>query len=219
MADAIVPSQPLSVISREDAKSSGYKRYFTGIVCAQGHLAERFVKSSACCVCSKQATDDWRKNNRDRLREQDKIRRERDPYRCTKYKQDWKVRNKDKVREGHKRYAEKNREKILSRAKEFRQKEENKNKSRKALNDWRKNNPGKASAQVSARRSARINATPPWADKRAILAMYESAVKSGMTVDHIIPLNHPLVCGLHVHQNMQLLTPSENSIKGNKFSI
>lgn len=83
--------------------------------------------------------------------------------------------------------------------------------------EWRKANPGKSEAWVNERRAARVNATTPWADKVAILEIYKEAVSSGLTVDHIIPLKHPLVCGLHVQANLQLLTLSENSKKGNKF--
>ena len=36
-------------------------------------------------------------------------------------------------------------------------------------------------------------------------------------VDHIIPIQNQLVCGLHVPWNLNLITRGENSAKGNSF--
>jgi len=38
-------------------------------------------------------------------------------------------------------------------------------------------------------------------------------------VDHIVPLQHPLVCGLHNDANTQVITAEENRVKGNSFMI
>ena len=63
-------------------------------------------------------------------------------------------------------------------------------------------------------------ATPAWADFDVINAFYVKAKqlrKDGVPVqvDHIIPLTHPLVCGLHCEHNLQILLAKDNSLKSN----
>ncbi len=66
-------------------------------------------------------------------------------------------------------------------------------------------------------------ATPKWANMEKVRAIYDRAAELTLTtgilheVDHIIPLRHPLVCGLHVETNLQVLTQIENRKKSNKF--
>lgn len=66
-------------------------------------------------------------------------------------------------------------------------------------------------------------ATPKWADKDEIKAVYKMARRlSKITgvkheVDHVIPLVHPYVCGLHVVENMQVMPARDNRLKGNFF--
>ena len=36
-------------------------------------------------------------------------------------------------------------------------------------------------------------------------------------VDHIVPINHPLVCGLHTEDNLQIVTANYNHFKSNYF--
>lgn len=56
---------------------------------------------------------------------------------------------------------------------------------------------------------------PKWVDLNEIVAVYDSRPK-GHHVDHIIPINGPNVCGLHVPWNLQYLKPKDNIAKGNK---
>ena len=60
-------------------------------------------------------------------------------------------------------------------------------------------------------------ATPSWANLEIIKRIYECA--EGDHVDHIIPLQGELVCGLHIESNLQYLSPKENLQKSNKFKL
>jgi hypothetical protein len=66
------------------------------------------------------------------------------------------------------------------------------------------------------RRAVKLKAMPWWVDKNTIKKIYENCPKNKV-VDHIIPLISPIVCGLHVPWNLQYLTPSANSVKGNRL--
>ena len=90
-----------------------------------------------------------------------------------------------------------------------------------ATKKWRQNNPDKKNALTAKRRATKLNATPAWytTEKKRIKFLYTTAQLSGLQVDHIIPLQHELVCGLHTLDNLQLLTPEENKSKSNNFEI
>ena len=78
-------------------------------------------------------------------------------------------------------------------------------------------------AEVRKRQADKLQATPPWASKGYMRLFYEGAkMESERTgreveVDHIIPLRHKLVCGLHCEQNMQWLFSEDNKSKSNTF--
>lgn len=65
--------------------------------------------------------------------------------------------------------------------------------------------------------------TPKWANTAQIFSIYKLARKISKEtgkqhhVDHIIPLKGKTVSGLHVENNLQILTQYENISKGNKF--
>jgi hypothetical protein len=72
------------------------------------------------------------------------------------------------------------------------------------------------------RRAAKFNATPTWANEFFIEEAYSLAQLRtkmfGFTwhVDHIVPLNGRTVCGLHTHDNLQVIPGAENLRKGNR---
>lgn len=72
-----------------------------------------------------------------------------------------------------------------------------------------------------ARRGRTVQATPKWARKEVMLAIYRRAamleIETGIPhhVDHVVPLASPMVCGLHCEDNLQVLTVDENLAKHN----
>tara|TARA_R110002126_G_C10133213_1_gene469767 strand:+ start:24 stop:470 length:447 start_codon:yes stop_codon:yes gene_type:complete len=82
---------------------------------------------------------------------------------------------------------------------------------------YKKANLGKCNAHTAKRRARLLLATVGWSCEEAIKIIYEEASLLGMEVDHVIPLQGKEVCGLHCEDNLQLLTPKENKIKGNRI--
>ena len=80
-------------------------------------------------------------------------------------------------------------------------------------------------AKANARRVAKIQRTPAWADRDAIKGLYEEAARLQevlgieMHCDHIVPLQGELVCGLHVESNLQVIPAVLNLRKSNKFKV
>lgn len=40
-----------TIITRDEAFERGLKRYFTGVQCRQGHIAERYTSTTGCIAC------------------------------------------------------------------------------------------------------------------------------------------------------------------------
>lgn len=87
---------------------------------------------------------------------------------------------------------------------------------------YRKANRTRLTAYRAKVRAAQKRATPSWANSHYIALFYEMAklerqrLGVHVEVDHIVPLQSPLVCGLHCEHNLQLLTRKANRSKCNR---
>jgi hypothetical protein len=82
--------------------------------------------------------------------------------------------------------------------------------------EYYQNNKAKFYANRAKYRAAKLQRTPKWANTLHIEEFYSRCPK-GCEVDHIVPLQGEKVCGLHVLENLQYLTVSENRSKSNKY--
>lgn len=106
--------------------------------------------------------------------------------------------NKEKIDEYQRIYHQENKERIAENFKK-----------------WRKAKPWKYREAGARRKSAKLSATPFWACIDTIKGIYKTCPK-GWHVDHIVPLQNPNVCGLHVPCNLRHLHRRENEVK-NRF--
>jgi len=185
--------------TREEAKKTGSKYYFTGQPCKHGHISLRKTKGS-CLDCLKV---EWAKGNETRA-------------------EYFKQYNQSEASQKAKReYYERNKKQVIARAQA--RTDEDKRRYKKT---HKINNPDLYKELTSLRRRRFRNATPKWLtaeDKIEIRLKYRLAIeKSRFTgiryaVDHVIPLHGESVCGLHVPWNLEVIPQNENLKKYNKF--
>ena len=146
----------------------------------------------------------YRARHPDRSREQSESWRRRNPEKVNARKRAWRLRNPEKVKaERRRQYARRSADPII------------REEDRAKLKLWFSSNGNRTRLQ-SARRAAQIQATPSWGQE-GIADVYQEAEYQQTHVDHTVPLRSKLVCGLHVWDNLQLLTAQDNVRKGNKF--
>lgn len=92
---------------------------------------------------------------------------------------------------------------------------------------YRKENPEKNTAYGASYRAKKALATPAWlsqeqsveiADFYKMAKELENVFPWKQHIDHIVPIKHSKVCGLHVPWNLQILSVKANLEKGNKHS-
>ena len=124
--------------------------------------------------------------------------------RTRKKRRDWEKQHPELVIERNKRYNAKARKENPERIRQWKREERQRNKTRHN------------SYQASYKKR---KVKPIWVSHKDLQEIYSQAKNLGLEVDHIIPLTHPLVCGLHTPNNLQFLSRSENAKKSNLFTI
>ena len=185
--------------TREEAKKTGSKYYFTGQPCKHGHISLRKTKG-ACLECLKV---EWAKGNETR---------------AEYFKQ---YNQSEASQKAKKEYYERNKEQVIARA-AARPVEQR----RLHREKYKAQNPELYKAFTSVRRRRHKNATPKWITPEQKLAMRNLYLKAQeltkiagerYVVDHIVPLRGNDVCGLHVPWNLRVITQEENLKKSNKL--
>ena len=185
--------------TREEAKKTNSKYYFTGQPCKHGHIAIRKTKG-VCVECLKV---EWAESN---------IKR------AEYFKQ---YNRREEVKDKKNEWYEANKEQVMDAAKT--RPIEVKREYQKA---WKERNTTWVRADTKARRRKHREATPSWLTKKEkaeIRQLYQIAITMSKTtgeqyvVDHIIPLRGEDVCGLHVPWNLRVITQEENLKKSNKI--
>lgn len=164
---------------------------------------------------------EYRKNNPDKGREWTAAWRDRNPEKDAELARKWREDHREAINEASRERNKKPEEKIKRKqaTDKYLSDPVNKEKRKASNRRWGQNNKDKVCYYASNRRARKLQATPPWADQEIIKSFYTEANYFGDHVDHIIPLVHPLVCGLHCEFNLQSLSPSDNLSKNNKFEI
>lgn len=186
----------LHIISRKQAKELGLKQYFTALKCHSGHISSRNTSDGACRFCKK-----IKAQSPDFLQ------------RCSDYQKE----NRESKNKYLREYRKKNTEKMSGISK--RSYEKNKKKKQEYSKEYLKNNRHKANERAARRRAVTRLAKPQWFElhREKIELIYLKSSYIGLTVDHVVPLQSDLVCGLHSWDNMQLLDLSLNSGKCNYY--
>jgi hypothetical protein len=134
--------------------------------------------------------------------------------------------NKERLNKKALDYYRKNKDELIVKQAQWR--EQNRDISREASKNWATKNPEKRLANNAKRRAARIQRTPHWLTNEQLSTIeyfYTEAKRLWETtgikhhVDHIIPLQGKNVSGLHVPENLQILSATENCRKKNAYAI
>lgn len=192
-----------------------------------------------CRPCDKAYLRAWRVANLERKRQMDRDYAASNRERARAKTRQWAAENKERKREADRRYVEENKERLARQSAAYRAENrteiqtrkasyrvENRERIRQRDREWRQANKGKVLADRTLRKMRKRQATPPWLTKEQRLEMrqaYETAqtfteaLGEPWHVDHIVPISSPVVCGLHVPWNLQIMRGVDNIAKSNRL--
>jgi hypothetical protein len=136
------------------------------------------------------------------------------------------AKNSEKAKASASKWREENKERLAASNQAYR--DNNVEERKKRTKKWRMENQDKVIADMAKRRYAKMQRTPKWLTNeqlKQIQSFYHEAkmleVETGLKhhVDHIIPLQGKLASGLHVPENLRVITAIENHRKFNKFIV
>lgn len=193
--------------ARALAQGLGLKVYYTGAPCKQGHTdPARFTRNGGCVDCSRV----YFKNRYHEVLKDDATYQAQANERV----RIWQKENSDKKKINQANYYRRHIQKILAYHDYYRATHKSEIKARQK--DYAERFPEKIRARAALRRAALRQAAPSWIDVAEIEEIYANCPE-GYDVDHIVPLQHDRICGLHVATNLQYLRSNVNRSKGNKF--
>jgi hypothetical protein len=182
-------------------------------------LRDGYFNVCKLCFCEQSAS--WYAQNKERKQSTSRAWKKNNSaaYRawCAQYYQDNKERCNFLTNEWWKRHPE------LRKEKGDRWSRLNRKKRVAASIVYQRVNAGRLNAKRAKRKAIKLSATPLWADGGAIGQYYMIAKflsdELGVVfhVDHVVPLQSKIVCGLHAHTNLTITIGSWNCSKSNKW--
>lgn len=186
-------------IPRVVAKERGLRFYLSGTPCKHNNITNRRVNNSNClCLECNQERSLYTKNYREKYPEQ-----------CRETFLKWCRENPEKKKESVKKAHKKRSLHYLQNKRQ-----------------WRENNRPKVREYQKRYKTTKLNATPTWYSEldsfvyqecQSLALLREGLLNFNWHVDHMIPLQNPDVCGLHVWNNFQCLPQVMNNSKSNKL--